>query len=150
MAKGSSGGEGILELGAVILFKVAPLVAGIILGLQLLPNSPFQISNFISIASMFFIYILLIIAILSTLEARSIQKKGGGSISGASFAFWVAMIIALIGFGFVGFILATGYTYQDTFVNQWLAIYLFLGATLIFINSREQIFFSKAILKALN
>lgn len=149
MGKGSSG-SGILEFGSIILFKVAPLVAGIILGLQLLPNSPFVLTNFISIASAFFIYILLIVAILSTLEARSIQKKGGGGIAGASFSFWIAMIIALIGFGFVGFIIATGYTYNDVMLNQWLAIYLFLGAILIFINSREQIFFSKAILKALS
>jgi len=150
MAKGQpSAGSGLLEYGAVVLFKVAPLVAGILLALQIYPDNPIQIVRFISIEAQFFIYIISIVAILSTIEAKAINKSEGGGIAGASFAFWVAMIIALAGYAFAIYIAITNYSFNDVTLNSWIAYYLFLGAILIFINSREQIFFHKAILRAL-
>ncbi len=153
MAKGgssrASSGSGILEFGSVLLFKVSPLIAGIILGLQITDFVPFDLTQVISIEGFFFVYIITIVAILSTLEARSIQKTEGGGISGATFAFWVSMIIAFAGYSFAIFIFLFNYQFDNSTLNQWIGLYLFLGAVLIFINSREQIFFSRAILRAL-
>lgn len=152
MAKSSgrvSAGSGILEFGSVLLFKVAPLVAGIILALQISDFIAFDLTQIITIEGFFYVYIILIIAILATLEARSIQKTEGGGIAGATFAFWISIIIALAGYGFAIFIFLFNYQFNDSLINQYISGYLILGAILIFINSREQIFFSRAILRAL-
>ena len=150
MAKGRvSAGSGILEFWSVLLFKVAPLVAGLILALQISDIIPFDLTQVITIEGFFYVYIVLIIAILSTLEARSIQRTEGGGIAGATFAFWVSMIIAIGGYVLASYILLFNYMFNDSVINTWISVYLFLGVILIFINSREQIFFSRAILRAL-
>jgi len=151
MAKGgrASAGSGVLEFGSVLLFKVAPLVAGLILALQISDFVPFDLTQVITIEGFFYVYIVLIIAILSTLEARSIQKTEGGGIAGATFAFWISTIIAIGGYVLASYILLFNYMFNDAVINTWISVYLFLGVILIFINSREQIFFSRAILRAL-
>lgn len=149
MAPKASSGSGILEFSSVLLFKISPLILGIILALQITDFVPFDLTQIITLQGFIYLYIILIVAVLSTIEARAIQKTEGGGISGATFSFWLAIIIAGAGYVFSIFILLFNYQFNDTMLNQWIGLYLFLGAILIFINSREQIFFAKPILKAL-
>lgn len=92
---------------------------------------------------------LITIAFISKGEAKSIQKTEGGGIAGATFAFWISTIIAIGGYVLASYILLFNYMFDNSVINTWISVYLFLGVILIFINSREQIFFSRAILRAL-
>ena len=137
---------------SVLLFKVAILIFGLVLGLQLLSDSdilPFDITDLWSFQQWSFIWILLVVTILAFIEARTFQTRAGGGLEGFTIGVVISYAIAFVGLGLTLFVIYAeeplafppqGYEFNNSEINQLIGWYLLVGTLLIFINARNQIF----------
>ena len=137
---------------SVLLFKVAVLIFGLVLGLQLLGTSkiiPFDITTVWTFQQWSFIWILLFVTILAFIEARTMQGRAGGGVQGFTIGVFISYGIAFVGLGLTLFVIFAenplafppeGYEFNNSDVNQLIGWYLLVGTLLIFINARNQIF----------
>lgn len=136
---------------SVLLFKVAILIFGLVLGLQLLGTSdviPFDITEIWSFQQWSFIWILLVVTILAFIEGTTMQARAGGGVQGFTIGVAISFAIAFVGLGLTLFVIFAedplafppeGYEFNDSEVNQLIGWYLLVGTLLIFINARNQI-----------
>lgn len=150
---------------SVLLFKSATLILGILLGLQLLGTVgrvPFDITEVFTFEQFLFIYILSIVVLLAFIEARTQQNKAGGGLEGFTIGVAVAYSIAIIGLGLTLFVifaegtefnsqlgvhLPNGYDFDNSEINELIGWYLLVGALVIFINARNQIFKARILFR---
>lgn len=137
---------------SVLLFKVGVLIFGITLAFQLLGETgtiPFDFTDIFTLQQFVYGWILLLITILAFLEARTMQNKGGGGLDGFSIGVLISYAIAIVGVGLTIFVFFAedptsfppkGYEFSSGTVNELIGWYLLVGALLIFINARKQIF----------
>lgn len=137
---------------SVLLFKVGVLIFGIILALQLLGETgrvPFDFTQFYTLQQIVYAWILLIVTILSIIEARTMQNKAGGGLEGFTIGVMISYGIAIVGVGLTIFVFFAGdpltfppegYEFSNGTVNELIGWYLLVGALLVFINARKQIF----------
>lgn len=138
-----------LEYSAILIFKVAPMLMAILLAVQIMPQTDFTIP--LSFSNQLFVYILSIIIALAFIEGivRFQEEKGKGyTVQGFSFAVIVAFIVAFAGVFFAGYIIYTDYQYNNSDFNMWLGIYYLIGALMIFVFSKEDIFIHQVLVKA--
>jgi len=136
---------------SVLLFKVAVLIFGLVLGLQLLGTSgvlPFDITEIWSFQQWSFIWILLFVTILAFIEGRTMQFRAGQGVQGFTIGVAISYAIAFVGLGLTLFVIFAedplafppeGYEFNDSEVNQLIGWFLLVGTLLIFINARNQI-----------
>lgn len=136
---------------SVLLFKVAILIFGLVLGLQLLGTSdviPFDITEIWSFQQWSFIWILLVVTILAFIEGTTMQARAGGGVQGFTIGVAISFAIAFVGLGLTLFVIFAedplafppeGYEFNNSEVNQLIGWYLLVGTLLIFINARNQI-----------
>lgn len=145
---------------SVLLFKVGVLIFGIILALQLLGETntiPFDFTDFYTLQQIVYGWILLLVTILAIIEARTMQNKAGGGLEGFSIGVLISYGIAIVGVGLTIFVFfagdatvipPVGYDFSSGTVNELIGWYLLVGALLIFINARKQIFRVKGLFKS--
>jgi len=136
---------------SVLLFKVAILIFGLVLGLQLLGTSdviPFDITEIWSFQQWSFIWILLVVTILAFIEGTTMQARAGGGVQGFTIGVAISFAIAFVGLGLTLFVIFAedplafppeGYEFNNSEINQLIGWYLLVGTLLIFINARNQI-----------
>lgn len=137
---------------SVLLFKVGVLIFGVILALQLLGETgsiPFDFTDFYTLQQVVYAWILLMVTILSIIEARTMQNKAGGGLEGFTIGVLISYAIAIVGVGLTIFVFFAGdptvippqgYEFSNGTVNELIGWYLLVGALLVFINARKQIF----------
>jgi len=139
-----------IEYGAILLFKVAPLLMAVLLALQINPEISLVIP--ITFTNQLFIFLISLVSALALIEAGAghAENRGsrGGRLSPSGFTFpvIVALVLAVIGFAFSLYIGITNYEYNNAEINTYLSYYLGIGAVMIFIYSREDIFLHTALL----
>ena len=150
---------------SVLLFKSATLILGILLGLQLLGTVgrvPFDITEVFTFEQFLFVYILSVVVLLAFIEARTMQNRAGGGLEGFTIGVLVGFAIALIGLALLllvifaegtqfnsqlGVHLPNGYDFDNSEINELIGWYLLVGAILIFINARNQIFKARILFR---
>ncbi len=139
---------------SVLLLRVAGIILGLVLALQLLGETgvvPFDFTELYTIQQIIYGYILLLITILAFIEARTMQNKLGGGLEGFSIGVFITYGIAFIGLGLTVFVFVggnasifpldtVGYAFDNGTINNLIGFYLLVGVLLLFINSRKSIF----------
>lgn len=137
---------------SVLLFKVGVLIFGVVLALQLLGETgtaPFDFTEFFTLQQVVYAWILLMVTILAIIEARTMQNKAGGGLEGFTIGVLISYAIAIVGIGLTIFVFFAedptvfppkGYEFSNGTINELIGWYLLVGALLVFINARKQIF----------
>lgn len=137
---------------SVLLFKVGVLIFGLILAFQLLGETgtvPFDFTEVFTLQQVVYAWILLMVTILAIIEARTMQNKAGGGLEGFTIGVLISYAIAIVGIGLTIFVFFAedptqfppkGYEFSNGTVNELIAYFLLVGALLVFINARKQIF----------
>ena len=115
----------------------------ILLALQMFPQLDFTLP--FPFSDQLFTFFIGYVAGLNIAEFIGLWEENKRRISGLGFHEFIPMLIGIGGLALVAYLLATPYEYNDSNVNQWLAIYLSVGAISIFWFAKEQIFFHKAL-----
>lgn len=140
-----------MEYSAILVFKVSPLIMTILLAVQLNPEIAVQIP--ISYTNQLFVFFTSLITALAFIEAHAYHVENRGrrgkwySASGFTFAVVVSLLVGIGGLVIVGYMILYDYEYNDSIINTYISYYLMIGALMIFILSREDIFLHKAIVQ---
>lgn len=137
---------------SILLFKVGVLIFGIVLALQLLGETgrvPFDFTQFYTLQQVVYAWILLMVTILAIIEGRTMQNRAGGGLDGFTIGVMISYGIAIVGIGLTIFVFFAGdpltfppegYEFSNGTVNELIGWYLLVGALLVLINARKQIF----------
>lgn len=139
---------------STFLFRIAVLILAVVLALQLLGETgivPFDFTDFYTLQQITYGWIILIVTLLALIEARTMQNRAGGGVEGLTFGVVLSYLIAIVGVGLVIFVFSAGtpldeltfppqgYEFTNGQMNQFIGIFLLVGALLFLINSRTSI-----------
>ena len=127
----------------VLVLKVYPMLLAILLAIQMFPQLDFVLP--FPFSDQLFAFVIGYVALLNIVEFIGLWEENKHRISGLGFHEFIPLLLGVVGLALITYLLLTPYEYNDSNVNQWLAIYLSIGAVAIFWLAKEQIFFHKAL-----
>lgn len=132
-----------IEYMGILVFKVVPLVYSLIFASYFIQQPYVQIPY--PLGTFAITLPFSIIAGLYTVEAWYLYKEQGKGIRSLTFETLIGMIGAFFGWALIAYVFLLKYSFSDVNTNTIYGWYIIIGAILIMIHARKEIFLHRAV-----